>query len=501
MLGFCCREWRILRCLLISALDPWQKGTRPLLTPLSLAYLAGFLLKKGHEARIFQREVEYIKTGFDAGRVDRRMIRAVREFEPQVVGFSSTSATIGDLLASARLLRKYAPDALFVCGGPHVSPLPEETLRREPCLDVAVIGDGEEALAELCSGEQPERVAGIAHRSGAEPMRTARRAYARDLDFLPYPARHLLDMGFHTGRSPAVIPNLPLRTTTIVSARGCPFACAYCAESRQKVGLRAHSPAYVIGEVEHLLSRYRFEGLYFIDSLFEYNRRRTEELCRLLVETGLNRKLVWSVQARATGMDRDLLRLMKEAGCVQIEYGFESGSQRVLDAMRKKSTVEAGVRAAALTRECGIRVFANMIFGYPGETEADFDLSAAFIKKIKPDAIGAYQAEAYPGTALYEQLVAAGRLPVHYQQPGADWSAVEIQRQIRKGNLSAMPDAVFARKMEAFRRKVVGPLTTADTLRSTRLKSLDARTLAKLPLKLISQPARAFRVAARMVRG
>ncbi|MFZ5644640.1 MAG: B12-binding domain-containing radical SAM protein [Bacillota bacterium] len=490
-----------MRCLLINTLDPWQKGTRPLLTSLSLAYLAGFLLEKGHQVKINQREVEFIRNRFNIDRVNEKMKRLAKEFKPHVIGFTATSATIGDLLNSAKILRRVVPGALFVCGGPHVSALPEETLRQAPYLDVAVIGDGEEAMADLCSGVSPGRVKGIAHQTENGPVRTERRVFKKDLDFLPYPARHLLNMDFHTSRTSAVIPNLTLRTTTIVSSRGCPFSCSYCAESRQKIGMRWHSPDYVISEIEHLLSNYRFEGLYFIDSMFEYNRKRAEEICRLMIKLKFNKKFVWSVQARATSMDREFLTLMKEAGCRQIEYGFESGSQKILDAMGKKASVDTGVRIAELTRQCGIRVFANMIFGYPGETEEDLDQSFRFIEEIRPDAIGAYQLEAYPGTALYEQLVNEGKLPLHYGQAGCDWSKVEIQRHIRHLNLSSIPDEIFAKKMEVFRRRFIGPLTTADLLKNMPLRSfLMPANLARAAVKTFRQPSRFLKVSSMMIR-
>lgn len=268
------------------------------------------------------------------------------------------------MLDSAKILRTILPDALFICGGPHVSALPKETPKQAPYIDIVVIGDGEDTITELCSGIEPSQIKGIAYQTSSGTIKTERRVFTKNLDLHPYPARHLLDMDFHTSPSPAVIPNLNIRTTTIVSSRGCPFACNYCAESRQKIGMRWHSPDYVMGELDYLLSRYSFDGLYFIDSMFEYNRGRAEELCKLMINSKINKKLVWSVQSRATSMDRDLLTLMKEAGCTQIEYGFESGSQRILDAMGKKASVETGARIAELTKECGIRVFANMIFGY-----------------------------------------------------------------------------------------------------------------------------------------
>lgn len=488
-----------MRCLLISTLDPLQKGTRPLLTPLGLAYLAGTLLTKGHDVRIFQREVEYIHSKFCLERVNIKMLSMAREFMPELIGLTATSGTIMDFLHSAALLRKLFPSALIVGGGSHPSALPEQTLLQSPSLDAVVLGDGEDAILELCAGLPPSQITGIVCRTQAGPFRTPARSYDRNLDVLPYPARHLLDMNFHTSLSAAVIPNLSLRTTTIVSARGCPFACAYCAESRSKTGMRWHSPDYVIGEIEHILSRYRVEALYFIDSMFEYNRKRTEELCTLLINSGLNKKLVWSVQARANSMDADLLRLMKEAGCIQIEYGFESGSQKILDRMGKASTVEAAIKAAALTKECGIRLFANMMFGYPGETEDDFDLSVEFIRTIKPHAIGAYALEAFPGTALYDELVSSGKLPLHYSLPGCDWSDVDIQRHIRHYNVSAMPQDVAKHKLSSFRHRVVGPLTTADTLKNMPRQHL-LSTMVKMPAAIISQPLRTVRVAARMLK-
>lgn len=144
--------------------------------------------------------------------------------------------------------------------------------------------------------------------------------------------------------------------------------------------------------------------------------------------------------------------------------------------------------------------FCKYDFWLSGETEEDFDLSVEFIKKIKPNAIGAYLLEAYPGTALYEQLIDEGKLPVHYCQDGCIWSDVDVQRQIRHLNLSSMQDDMFNNKMKNFRRKVVSPLTTADLLKNTSLKCLKLSDITKVLIKLVSQPLRVARVISRLIK-
>lgn len=169
--------------------------------------------------------------------------------------------------------------------------------------------------------------------------------------------------------------------------------------------VRFHSPQRMIEEMEHLVDSYSIEAIYFADDMFLSSRKRTAEFLQLLVENEKLNKIKWIAQARADVVDETILKSLKRAGCVHLEYGFESGSQRMLDIMNKRSTVEDNVRAATLTRKAGLRFSGFIMVGYPGETEADFEKTVKFLKKVRPTVISFIVFFPLPGTAVYKNLL------------------------------------------------------------------------------------------------
>jgi radical SAM superfamily enzyme YgiQ (UPF0313 family) len=231
------------------------------------------------------------------------------------------------------------------------------------------------------------------------------------LDSLPLPARDLLDMGYYTRPSRFISRNLSLRATHIFTARGCPNNCYYCAGplmGRRKV--RFHSPDRVVFEIEELIAKYRIEAVYFAEDMFLSSKNRVVEMTDLFLARGIHKKIVWMAQLSTNVVSEPLLSKMKEAGCVHVEYGFESGSQRILDLMNKKTTVEGNRRAALLTKKSGLRFQGNFIAGYPGEAEEDFERTISFMRNVRPNNISLNIFMPLPGTVIYNRLKEEGRL-------------------------------------------------------------------------------------------
>jgi len=206
----------------------------------------------------------------------------------------------------------------------------------------------------------------------------------------------------------------------------------------------------VIDEILHLIGRYRIEALYFAEDMFLSDRNRAENILGLFLTYRIHKKIKWFAQAKVTAVNKDLLKLMKEAGCVGVEYGFESGSQRILDAMNKKVKVEDNLRVARLTNEVGLRYQANIITGYPGETREDFQDTVKFLKKIKPSNIGFNFFMALPGTPEYRRLKESGRLSY-------DWDNVG-NPEISGLNYTTMPLQELRRLYSRTRLNIILPL-------------------------------------------
>lgn len=436
--------------------------------PLGLAYLASALEGNGHKVDILDRDALLRKNGLDFDKVDAITLEKIRELKPKIVGISVTTPNMPDVGNLAVIIKGSFKDVMLVVGGPHVTGEPVLTLEDVPCVDVAVRGEGENTLLELANGKKLEEITGITYRSGGDILSNPDRELITDIDSLPLPARHLLDMKFYTRPSRFTSRNLSLRTTSVFTARGCPYRCSFCAGPLVFSGkVRFHSPERVIREIEELILKYNVEALYFAEDMFLSSKKRAEELLGFFIEKGINKKIKWIAQAKASIITEDLLSLMKKAGCVGVEYGFESGSQRILDLMNKKQKIGESLKAAELTRRARLRFQANIITGYPGETVEDFKETLRFVKKIKPNMIGFNIFMPLPGTPSYNKLKLEGK-------PLPKWEDVGDQ-EASQANYADMPAGMFEKLYLEARLKVILPINLKNFIKDN----------ARHPLRLI----------------
>lgn len=419
--------------------------------PLGLAYIAGVLELKGYKIQILDRDVLLRKNDMDFDKVDAIILGKINGFDSSLIGISATTPNMSDVKHVSRLIKAGTKNTTIVLGGPHPSGEPVLSLDETPAVDIVVRGEGEFAMCDIAAGNAIEGIGGITYRKDGKIISNADREPIRDIDELPMPARHLLDMRFYTRPSRFTSRNLSLRTTSIFTARGCPYRCNFCAGPLVFNGkVRFHSADRVIREIEELIYKYDVEALYFAEDMFLSSRKRAEELLGLFVNKGINKRIKWFAQAKTSIITEDLLKLMKEAGCVGIEYGFESGSQRVLDLMNKRLKIEDNLNAVRLTKRSGLRFQGNIIVGYPGEREDDFRQTIGFIKKVKPNMIGFNIFMPLPGTPSYEKLKAQGS-PIPKWDDIGDPEAPQI-------NYADMKEGVFEKLYLEARLKVILPM-------------------------------------------
>ncbi|MFA5142611.1 MAG: radical SAM protein [Candidatus Omnitrophota bacterium] len=425
--------------------------------PLGLAYIAAVLERNGHKVTIIDRDALLHRQSMSFERTDEETLGTIKRVRADIVGFSATTPNIADVFALSTKIKKISREIKIVLGGPHSTGEPELTLKLTDDIDAVCRGEGEFTMLDLAGGKGLKETAGLSFKSGPEIVHNPERMLINNIDDLPAPAHHLLDMEFYLRPSRFTSRNLSLRTTSIFTARGCPYRCNFCAGPLIFSGkVRFHSAGRVIGEVERLITDYGIEALYFAEDMFLSDRRRAGEILELFVRNGINKRLRWFAQAKVNVIDRDLLMLMKSAGCAGIEYGFESGSQAILDKMNKRSTVEDNIKAAKLTQAAGLRYQANIIAGYPGETERDFELTIDFLKKIKPGNIGFNLFMALPGTPEYIKLKKTGDISY-------DWENVGNPEGGK--NYTAMSDRVFQKMYARARLSVILPLNLANFIR------------------------------------
>lgn len=401
-----------MRCCLINPLY----GLHPSINyspPLGLAYIASFLEKNGHDVIIIDRACLKYKNGeINLKELDSKTEREILSFEPHLIGIGAMTIQIYDTKHVAKLIRGLPSgnDYPIIVGGFHLSAEPELTLRECPEVDIVCRGEGELTMLQLASGEKKENIGGLTFRKNGEIYSTESKTPVSDLDILPIPARHLLDMDFYCRRNDMVIPNVLLRATTMITSRGCPFDCKFCSNKLIYKSVRFHSLRYTIDEINYVVGNYRIDAISFVDTMFLSGRRRIETLCQELIDTKLNKKFKWACSARADVVDENILRLMKKAGCIYINYGFESGSQRMLDLMNKKTTVNQNYRAATLTNKAGILVNSALITNLPKETEDDTLSTIDFLKNARIYCASLNNLLPLPGSPYYRELLDNGTL-------------------------------------------------------------------------------------------
>lgn len=378
---------------------PVQEGNN-VFPPLGLLYLAGALRAAGHVLLVLDEDPR--RTPDLAGRI--------AAFRPEIVGFSFLTMSWDRASELVVAVRARLPGVLLVGGGAHATADPTGTLE-SLALDAVVVGEGEIAMCEIAhlvsSGGSIELVAGVVTRTGKGPERVP----VQDLDELPFPARDLL------GHAPYLRPPGLIRgwasqgIASMLGGRGCPFKCSYCA-SHQQLGrrVRMRSPGNIVAELEMLKRVDDIRGIYWVDDVFTHDRAWALEVCAAIAPLGLH----WGCQSRADAVDGALLRAMRDAGCVQIDVGVESGSSRILKAMHKGVSPEQYIDAFDLIHAAGLRTGASFIVGYPGETEEEIRATQALAKRLRSEWTVFFFATPYPGTELWRKTV---------KQQGESWPA------------------------------------------------------------------------------
>lgn len=387
--------------------------------PLGLMYVAAVLEKAGHAVQIYDADPEYQAT----------IINEIKEFNPDLIGLSFLTVGYQRAFNFCNSLRKAMPDKIYCSGGVHTSVKPKETLEAFD-LDFIVVGEGEDTMVEVCerlgNGGDLTGVNGVMYRKDGEIIVNERREMIKDLDTIPFPARHLIDMKPYLKPPGIIRGHADSNQTTIVTSRGCPFQCIYCG-SHNIFGrkTRRRSVKNVVDEIEHLHKNFGITGIYYCDDTFTLSPKWVREYCEELKKRNLPIK--WAGQSRVDQTDIELMKLMKESGLVQLDFGVESGSEKILKVLGKGG---AGDRVSQiknsfkLCKELDIRTLATFIIGNPEETRADIEQSFQVAKDIDADYTAFYFLTPYPGTAIYEMAIEKGWL-----DPNIPFSEVWAHRQ------------------------------------------------------------------------
>ena len=368
--------------------------------PLGIGYLGAVLEKAGFEVKIFDAP--------PLGWGIKRLVSETKKFTPDFVGISSATVDFHKTVRLAEALKK-SQNVTIIIGGPHMTALPEEAMKLS-CFDVGVIGEGEETIVKLIQAlikkSNLRKVAGIAFREGKKIIKTTPRSYIKNLDSLPFPARHLMPPLSAYHPTPATYKKFPV--ATMMTSRGCPYHCTFCFRGVFGNQLRFRSPENVIAEMEMLIFEFGAAEIRIFDDTFNADPERVKAICRLMIKRNL--KFPWTCLARVNRVDPQMLSLMKKAGCWQISYGIESGNDEVLAKIKKGITKKMAKKTVKMTYQAGIQPLGFFILGLPGETEETMKETIEFAKSLPLNAANFSIATPYPGTELWASAKKRGFL-------------------------------------------------------------------------------------------
>lgn len=356
---------------------------------IGIAYIAAVLEKNGYEVMVI--DCPPLNMTYED------LKRKIACVEPDIVGITSVTVTFSSAVQAARVIKESYPKALIVMGGPHVTVLDEQILNEHSEVDIVVRGEGEQTLLELAelvsksNLKNLQEVKGITFRKNAQIICTEDRSFIQNLDELPYPAYKYFPLNKYKLFGKLILP--------IITSRGCSFNCSFCLAPRMAgKRFRARSPKNVGDELEWLKDAHKPDAFTFHDETFTHDKKRVIEICEEIKNRNIG--LPWDCSTRVDQISPEILAKMKEANCQLVSFGVESGSQKILNVMKKGTTVEQNERAIKWAKEAGISVTISVIIGYPGETKDTLQQTLDFIRRTKPDDVHMSLATPYPGIEL-----------------------------------------------------------------------------------------------------
>jgi anaerobic magnesium-protoporphyrin IX monomethyl ester cyclase len=366
--------------------------------PLGISYIAAVLEEDGFTVEILDLQAEDLTV--DEARA------SISASKPDVVGITAMTSTLQGALEAARLAKEAG--AVVVLGGPQMAAYPKETLSYD-YVDYGVIGEGEYVMRDLVraikAGKKPD-MPGVVWKSADGVVGGEGFGLVEDLDALPVPARHLLDMGkYHCAITER-------KFTTIISSRGCPYNCGFCFKQPCDRFPRYRSPAKVVDEMEECAKMYGTRWFMFYDDTIGVRREHIEGICNEIIKRRLD--VVWESPMRVNNVDERLLTLMRRAGCVRLRYGVESADEGILRLMRKGITVSQVRSVFEQTRKAGIETFGYFIIGYAHETVETIRKTIDLAKELDPDWVMFTVATPYPQTHLNDLAVEEGLIGGDY---------------------------------------------------------------------------------------
>lgn len=418
-----------------------REWAKPNCVPLGLGYLGAMLENAGHEVEVLD---------INATRITEDQVRAhIQASDYGLVGVGGMVTVYGEIKKLIGICKEMHPDRPVAVGGSSATSMPRTTMERSGA-DILCIGEGEHTMVAVAdaldAGESLAGVEGIWFKEADGTIRVnPPRPMIMDLDEIPFPDYSLFPMDIYL-RNPIGWLNVnkwadgdadsDMLSVNLLSSRGCVFNCIYCYHDFMGCKYRKRSPENIVAEIEMLMAEYGARYFHFVDDNFVTYRKNVFTFCDIIKKKGLD--IYWGCSGRINSMDEDLILAMKDAGCTFITYGIESGSQRMLDAMKKNVKVEDVKRVLRLTMKHIGEPSCTFIVGTPGETRETIQETIDFCRDVQltPEAI--FFMTPYPGTELYDIALKRGVLSMETEEEFV--LSLGEQGEDLRVNFSTLPD-------------------------------------------------------------
>ncbi len=388
----------------VLLINPSQKETYGNLTPpsyppLGLGYIAAVLEKEKHDVQIIDIDADNI--------TENQLINLIKQ-NFNLVGITSTSTTFKNAEKICETIKKYS-NITTVVGGIHPTIAPEESIK-SPYIDIIVRHEGEETIIALVNALKNntalDDIPGISFKKNSKIIHNKDKELVENLDTIPFPARHLFRQQKYTYPDSLASPVVP-----IITSRGCPHLCTYCCSKQlftRKVRFR--SAVNVVDEIEHLIKTYGAKEIHIWDDTFTLNKKRVFEFRDEIKKRNIKINFMFSGGLRVDHVNEDILKALKEIGAYSLAFGVESGSQKILDNVKKGITLEQVEKTFKIAKNLGFELWGFFMIGLPGETPETVRATIDFAKKLDPDVAKFHILKPFPGSEVYRQFKEQGLL-------------------------------------------------------------------------------------------
>ena len=381
------------------------KAFGALTEPMGLAYIASSLERGGFPVEILDAQALEL--------TQKDVVDYVKQAHAVVVGITFLTPAFNVVKELANSIKHACPEIKIIVGGSHPTALPEKTLEECLAVDYVCVGEGESVILDFLEfvkgGKKVTEISSLAYRHNGRVIKNPTADLSKDIDCLPKPARHLLPMERY--KLTASRTENSRFCPTIILARGCPFDCQFCSHPFGRT-FRHHSVKRIIEEIKEIQGFYQTDQFNFEADTLTLDKKFITELCEAIIKERLDIK--WTCESRIDTVDEPVLKKMKSAGCWQISYGVESGSQRLLDIIHKGVKKENVVKVFDLTRKIGISSRGFFMLGLPSETSKESLETINFAKSLNSLWAQFTLTIPYPGTPMFNQLQAEGKIR-HYR--------------------------------------------------------------------------------------